>query len=325
MLKKTGRPGVRFAIAVLTTGALIAVVAACKSRLEKQDVVVTESEHGFHVPSKNEGHGEEVAKAEFTQVIESRMHERARPTARAVDAARPAVREVASAQAHSWNVGLPDEKLTSAQPDKVQGGDLCTSEEFAGAGPTRKFSEEEWTRFTTLFYGAKGDLIHWLKKNQKRFPVQTADAMEARLRTVKLAQLNQVTQPDIPWRGTGVLTQDGTGAPTVEVGPGFAELMSRRPERARFEMMRLLAQTWSPCTMARKEVPQPWSAFLRCMKIDEAQSCPINSYSEGGWAVSTAIAQEISHPGCRVPAFAEPEQAECAKKFLLPLTLVSSK
>jgi hypothetical protein len=282
----------------------------------KKEVVITESPHGFQVPSQKEA----VEPPTASQPSEPRVHAKA-VAHHPIPARTERVARELPPSRHGWVPGLPED---GARAPAAGAANLCTAEEFPGEGPSRKFTEAEWTRFTTLFYGAKGDLIHWLKKHQGRLPAQTADALEARLRSVKLVQPTKISQADIPWRGTGVLTQDPAGNPLVELGPGFAQLMEKRPERARFEMMRLLAQSWSPCAIARKDVPQPWAGFLQCMKIDEAQACPVNSYSEGGWAVSTAVAQEVAPPGCRIPAFADAGAADCARKHLLPLTVVSA-
>ena len=63
--------------------------------------------------------------------------------------------------------------------------------------------------------------------------------------------------------------------------------------------------------MVKKEITQPWTGFLKCMKIEEGTSCPVNSYSEGGWAVSTALAFAVQPPGCKLAAFEDSSGAAC--------------
>ncbi len=203
--------------------------------------------------------------------------------------------------------------------------------EFPGQGPQHQLSSDDWSQVSRLFENVRKDLLGWLKEHRKRFGSEIFSTLESRIRELKLARMPAMVQPDIAWRGVGVLTQDAGGAPMLELGSGFVKLLETQPERAKFELTRLAAQAWEPCGLLAKAQPskdksveQPWGAFLRCMKIDTAQACGSGQFSEAGWAVSTALAYQVSKPDCRIAAFSDPGFDECPKKFLAPLTLMSS-
>ena len=101
----------------------------------------------------------------------------------------------------------------------------------------------------------------------------------------------------------------------IRVGGGFFKLVTKNPARARFELARLLAQTWSPCEMHKLGGQAPWKGFLSCMQMsaqaDPAKDCGPSSFSETGWAVSSALAAVASPPGCRIPAFDQKPVSRC--------------
>jgi hypothetical protein len=85
------------------------------------------------------------------------------------------------------------------------------------------------------------------------------------------------------------------------------------PQRSRFEIARLVAQSWAPCELERIGATQPWGALLQCLNVDSG-SCGVGSYSESGWAVSTAVAAFVAPPGCEVPALAGGAH-ECVRRI----------
>src|SRR6185437_13304866 len=115
-----------------------------------------------------------------------------------------------------------------------------------------EISKADWHHVMDQFHDAKDLLAAWLTDHQAKFPPKTYEWMhnqvtEARLERPAVPPVID-EEPDLSWRGIGVY--EG-GAPLIRVGSGFARLVSSDPVRARFELARLLAQTWSPCEMAK--------------------------------------------------------------------------
>ncbi len=201
----------------------------------------------------------------------------------------------------------------------------CASIEYRGDGPEHtKITKDEWGKVMTAFHGAKGELLTWLRKHKRELPDRTAKLMEKQVRELRIQRPPAVEEPDLTWRGIGVWTQDVAGAPMLRVGSGFVKLVNKQAARGKFEMTRLVAQAWAPCELQRVDAGAPWDPLLKCLNINEERACAAGTYSEGGWAVSSAIATKLANPGCAVPAFADASMAACLKKFPLPLSLADN-
>ena len=204
---------------------------------------------------------------------------------------------------------------------------VCSSVEYAGTGENAIAADRMLeSRVQVAFSDSKEVLLGWLAQNRHRFPATTLAYLEGQVKTAKL--LTGVADQDLQWRGIGVWTRnEATGEATIKLGSGFYTLMKKQPARAKFELTRLIAQTWSPCELEKKKLEQPWSAYLRCMGFTgvgadpSALGCTPGGYSEAGWAVSSAVAVTVTDPGCAIPAFNEPARSECPKSFLLPLMM----
>ncbi len=218
-----------------------------------------------------------------------------------------------------------DEKTRAALDAVPFAGRKCSNLEFRGDGPDgTKVTKEEWARVMTVFHGAKGELLGWLRRYKKELPDKTAYIMEAQVRNLKIQRPPALEEPDLTWRGIGVWGKDQRGEPILRLGSGFVKLVMRNPQRGKFEMTRLVAQSWAPCELQRMDAGAPWELLLTCMGVSEAQSCGTGTYSESGWAVSSVLASLVSNPGCTLPAFTQGSVAACAKRVPLPLTLAAS-
>src|SRR5690606_26170291 len=148
--------------------------------------------------------------------------------------------------------------------------------------------------------------------NRANIGEKAAGLMEERVRGLRLQRPPAAEEPDLSWRGIASLTEDSLGY-MVRVGGGFIKLAQKDPPRARFELARLLAQSWAPCELTKNGVDGAaiWAPLLKCLGVEEKAGCAAGSYSEAGWAISTTLAAVVANPGCTVPAFAEAERAKC--------------
>lgn len=221
---------------------------------------------------------------------------------------RHAANHVTSPEEHERGV-----TLEGAVNDALAAGTECTSIEYRGDGPTAtKVTRGEWITVMDQFHAAKHELLGWLEKNRHELPEATAQAMEKQVRNLKIQRPPASEEPDLSWRGIGIYTQNAEGEPILKLGGGFVRLAGTHPARARFEMARLVAQSWAPCELTRVSAADAtWSPLLKCLGVNESQGCGQGTYSEGGWAVSTTLAAAVSPPGCRIPAFKTPDTGKC--------------
>lgn len=195
----------------------------------------------------------------------------------------------------------------------------CTSVEYPGRSPeSAKPTAVEWAAVMKEFHGAKFQVSHWLSEHKSQFSEKTFQWMQSRVSDAELMSPPQDQAPDLSWRGIGVLGELNTKVPLISVGAGVIKWVAEKPQRARFEFARLLAQTWAPCEIAKVDATAPWKDLVACLDLsaeaDPAKVCGPGSFSEAGWAVSSAIAAVASPPGCRIPAFEKATVADCMKK-----------
>jgi hypothetical protein len=219
----------------------------------------------------------------------------------------PAARAVAGSAGPDSNVALSDKS--------------CKSIEYRGDGlKLTKLTAADWEATMKQFRAAKEELLGWLAKRRKEVPDKTAQLMEEQLKRLRIQRPPTADEPDLSWRGIGVLTYTSPESPMIRAGSGLVKLVTKQPERAKFEMMRLVAQAWAPCELQKLDTGSiPWSPLLKCLNVADEGACPVGSYSEAGWAVSTALATAFAEPGCTVPALNNATAAACLKKIPLPL------
>jgi hypothetical protein len=185
----------------------------------------------------------------------------------------------------------------------------------------RLFLQENHLRWDALkksYWGIKADLEKFLVKHQLEIPQETWKQMRSSLKDLTIHKPSIELEADLAWRGIPVLTRDGEGKPMVRLGAGFMKLFREKPQRAKFELARVMAQVWSPCELSSHHADPVWTGLLKCMKLEGAEGCGQGQYSEAGWAVSTAVAQQVAAPGCTIPAFADASGKElkaCAEEI----------
>jgi hypothetical protein len=193
----------------------------------------------------------------------------------------------------------------------------CESVEFPGDGrQSGEVSTDRWSSLMKQFHGAKADLLAWLKRESRHFNEEQLAMMEGQVRAIRIQRPPHAEEPDLHWRGTVALTRDSLGEPLLRVGTGFLTLVEKQPARARFELARIVAQTWSPCELQRLHVGKPWAGLLGCLGLEaEAQGCTDGSLGDGGWAVSSIIASRVAPPGCALPALNDEKVSACLNTF----------
>jgi hypothetical protein len=197
-------------------------------------------------------------------------------------------------------------------------GGTCQSAERVGPGPEQTgLTDEVWEDVMKEFRNSKRALTQWLKSNLRGMSSDAAILMENQITSLRIRRPPAPDEPDLAWRGVGAWSLDDTGLPIVHLGGGFLRLMKTDRQRARFELTRLVAQAWVPCELARVGAPNPWSGLVECLGVETTeaeQKCGDGTYSEAGWAISTAIAAQLASPGCTVPGLASPSRSQCLKR-----------
>lgn len=216
----------------------------------------------------------------------------------------------------------PEIEVQAAPAEVVAAGGKCASIEYRGDGPKEtKVTKAEWERTITIFNDVKGGLLEWLDQNRTGFPDATARKMEEQVREISLVKPPAMEEPDLAWRGIGVVALSSENEPIVRIGSGLVKLAVKQPSRARFELARLVAQAWAPCELQRLGAEDAWNPLLECLGVKEDDVCGAGTYSEGGWAVSSTLAAIVAKTDCTIPAFAKADAAKCVKKVPLPLML----
>jgi hypothetical protein len=213
-----------------------------------------------------------------------------------------------------------DRDPASMNAQKDSHAELCTSFELRGDGADTHVSNTEWAAVMDLFHESKANLQGWLAGHSKEFPGGLVKWMSEQVEGAMIQRPPVAEEPDLSWRGIGVIAHTGgtDGVPLIRIGGGFVKLVMTQPKRARFELTRLLAQSWSPCVLPTG-AHNTWEPLLKCVGMkeqdwDSKKACAPGSESEGGWAVASAIAANLSPPGCLLPAFEKVAVGECLKK-----------
>ncbi|MBC7692824.1 MAG: hypothetical protein H7222_13770 [Methylotenera sp.] len=187
---------------------------------------------------------------------------------------------------------------------------LCRTLEIPGKGPESSLvSADDWDDVLDQYHEVKAGLVAWLESHEAKFSPENYKWMHAQILDLRLQRPTTPQEPDLSWRGIGVLTLE-VAKPLVRLGGGFPDLLEKDPARGRFELARLLSQVWTPAAFETHDLKHPWTSVLSCLHVDEKTS-------EAGWAISTAVARQFVTPGCRIPAFSD-ETRLCLENQLAP-------
>jgi hypothetical protein len=208
--------------------------------------------------------------------------------------------------------------------EAASGAADCASIEFPGAGLEHTTVDAaDWDAVMKGFHDAKADLMAWLRSRRADIPEETAARMAREVADIRIQRPPVPEEGELNWRGIVLRARDAAGQPVIRMGGGFLKLARTQPERARFELARALAQSWSPCEL--KAAQALWQPLLQCLGVNDANACQPGSVSESAWAVSTTLAAVVSHPGCAITAFKEPAHAACLASIPLPTRAIASK
>jgi len=225
-------------------------------------------------------------------------------------------REPSEAADHDARMRVASGTSKGLRPITEPPQSLCQNVEYRGP-EDGKITNDQWKKTMVQFHSAKKDLLGWLEEHKGMMPKEVFDHMEAEVRELRLQRPPTPDFPDLAFRGIGLWTRPAGERPIIKLGPGFGKLVEKQPARARFELSRLIAQTWAPCELQRSPVALhvpaggTWGEMLSCLSVKDENACQPGSFSEAGWAVSSAIASIASPPGCTVPGFAEGAGSGC--------------
>lgn len=216
-----------------------------------------------------------------------------------------------------------EEKENPSAPEKEFGpivqkaeAGFCGTVEYLGQGPLKTVVlRSEWEQVMAHFHVVKVDLQKWLKEHREDFSTVAYEAMETKIKSLRIQRPPAKEEPDLAWRGIATLTEGEGGVAVVRLGGGFVKMILKQPKRGRFELARVASQVWAPCELAKSKIENPWNAYLKCMGMEEQGNCTAGSYSESGWAVSTALAARVAQPGCKVAAFSDPIGETCLRNL----------
>jgi len=199
----------------------------------------------------------------------------------------------------------------------VAESDDCPAYEIRGLGPEReRVSKADWQSFMALYHEVKADILKWVSLQNGKWTSQQIETVSSLIREQKIQRPPTYEEPDLSWRGVAVVTQDEAEKPLLRVGGGMIRLMQSDRRRARFELTRLLSQVALPCHIKSAGVESPWGELSSCFGVKDEPRCEVGSYSDLGWAISTAVAVELSAPGCKIPALNEPKLKQCVSAAL---------
>lgn len=193
----------------------------------------------------------------------------------------------------------------------------CLPMEYRGESPDLiHVDAKDWDRMMNEFHKGKKELLSFLKKRGSGISKDVVSKMEALVKNLKIQRPPAQEEPDLSWRGIGVITADENGVPLIRVGEGFLVLLRKNQDRARFELMRLIAQAWAPCELRKAGVLEsPWASFLKCSGYDENPTCQNGSISDEGWAISSTLASLVAAPNCEIPALQREPLKTCFRLF----------
>jgi hypothetical protein len=194
-------------------------------------------------------------------------------------------------------------------PTSSTGVQSCTSVEEFGTAPEQvAVTPEMWEKAMAVFHEAKARVVTWVSDQGAHLTREQKLRAIKSVEEVRLQRPPQAEQPDLSWRGIGVYTiiMDAAKLPqgVIRLGGGFVRLVQRDVGRARFELTRLVLQAVTPCELERVlggERTAFWKPVQSCLNVEtHSQECTLGGFSESTWALSSAVAAQVSPPGCQI-------------------------
>jgi hypothetical protein len=192
----------------------------------------------------------------------------------------------------------------------------CESFEFLTPDPASAApSDAEWAPMLEMYRATKNKLIDYASQFEAELTPPVLEAMKEKMKAVRIYRPPGTDEPDLAFRGIGIYSQASGGTPVLRIGPGFVSLFEQHPERARFEMARLLAQAWAPCEFPAAPEGPVFNSLLKCLGVDQKLGCDPRGFSDAGWALSTALANAVAYPGCEIPGLKTESVRACIPQF----------
>lgn len=218
----------------------------------------------------------------------------------------------------------PLEVLQEAPPAMAvpKKGSVCESVELREDDLAKKevprLSGLAWNPVVAQFHQAKDLLLKWLKANGSSLSSATVEVMENQIHSLKIVQPSPAMslEPDLAWRGIGVVVRKSQSSSLLLISPGLIKLFKSNPQRAGFEMLRLVAQSWAPCELLRLKVEPVWGPLLKCLGEAEPNNCADPRTLESTWAVSSSLAVLLGSSGCELPVFKDEKKKSCIHQLL---------
>jgi hypothetical protein len=197
-------------------------------------------------------------------------------------------------------------------PDTKVDGSICQKFEFRGEGyKGTAISTQDWAKVMKQFHRSKRLLNSWLDQSSSRYSKQTVQFMRNKVKKMRVVRPPYIEDPDLAWRGIGVVLKSEKGQHFLRLGTGFVRMILQEPNRALCEMTRMVAQVWAPFEFESSKIETPWGSLLKCFDISDQ-----DANLEKGWAVSSSLAAVLSPPDCTLPVFKEIEKRVCVESSL---------
>lgn len=166
----------------------------------------------------------------------------------------------------------------------------------------------------------KKQILRWFEKVPTFFDRSAFLAMESRVAEARVVwgsttQEAEDGNADLEFSSGGALIEDPVQGDFVRLGDRFGVMLEENPARAHLELTRLTMLMISPCVLKREGYNRAWDRLLVCLLgKTTAELCTKGSEAEAAWAVSTAVAVDLSGASCLLPAQERERAAQCLGK-----------
>ncbi len=210
---------------------------------------------------------------------------------------------------------VPVRPVSSAASALYGNGNVCEQRDLLQDLSTRpRVADAEIEKSVLL---VKKQILGWFEKIPTFFDRSAFLAIESRIAEARVtwgstAQESEDGNADLEFSSSGVLVEDPVLGEFIRLGDRFASLLHENPARAHLELTRLVMLTVSPCVLSREGYHRAWDRLLVCLLgKPTSEVCSKGSEADAAWAVSTAVAIELSGATCLLPAQERDRAARC--------------